>query len=62
MYQNPALSAPPGPDGLPQPVDPTAAQEHFEVFFQMETIRLMVCRISMKMYLKNWLSMVNWRI
>jgi len=34
MYQNPALSAPPGPDGLPQPVDPKAAQEHFEDFYE----------------------------
>ena len=31
MYQNPALNAPPGPDGLPIPVDPRKSQEHFEV-------------------------------
>ncbi len=31
MYQNPALNAPPGPDGLPMPVDPRESQEHFEV-------------------------------
>ena len=31
MYQNPALNAPIGPDGLPLPVDPKASQEHFEV-------------------------------
>ena len=31
MYQNPALNAPPGADGLPIPVDPRKSQEHFEV-------------------------------
>lgn len=31
MYQNPALTAPPGPDGLPQSVDPNTLHEHFEV-------------------------------
>ncbi|GMH33607.1 hypothetical protein BSKO_01441 [Bryopsis sp. KO-2023] len=34
MYQNPALNAPPGPNGLPQPVDPRTAQEHFEDFYE----------------------------
>eukprot|EP00210_Caulerpa_lentillifera_P000725 g702.t1 len=34
MYQNPALSAPPGPDGLPQSVDPKTSQEHFEDFYE----------------------------
>lgn len=34
MYQNPVLNAPPGPDGLPQQVDPQAAQEHFEDFYE----------------------------
>lgn len=33
MYQNPALNAPIGPDGLPMPVDPRASQEHFEDFY-----------------------------
>lgn len=33
MYQNPALNAPMGPDGLPVPVDPRASQEHFEDFY-----------------------------
>lgn len=33
MYQNPALNAPMGPDGLPIPVDPRASQEHFEDFY-----------------------------
>ena len=31
LYQNPALNAPPGPDGLPMPVDARKSQEHFEV-------------------------------
>ena len=31
MYQNPALNAPPGPDGLPMPIDARQSQEHFEV-------------------------------
>ena len=31
MYQNPALNAPIGPDGLPMPVDARQSQEHFEV-------------------------------
>ncbi len=31
MYQNPAMSMPPGPDGLPPAVDPRVSQEHFEV-------------------------------
>lgn len=31
MYQNPALLAPPGPDGQPQHFDAKKAQEHFEV-------------------------------
>jgi splicing factor U2AF subunit len=34
MYQNPALNAPMGPDGLPIPVDPRASQEHFEDFYE----------------------------
>ncbi|KAK9807362.1 hypothetical protein WJX73_006319 [Symbiochloris irregularis] len=34
MYQNPALNAPPGPDGLPIPVDPRKSQEHFEDFYE----------------------------
>ncbi|CAD7701123.1 unnamed protein product [Ostreobium quekettii] len=34
MYQNPALNAPPGPDGLPQAVDPRTAQDHFEDFYE----------------------------
>jgi splicing factor U2AF subunit len=34
MYQNPALNAPIGPDGLPLPVDPKASQEHFEDFYE----------------------------
>ncbi|KAK9868560.1 hypothetical protein WJX84_010682 [Apatococcus fuscideae] len=34
MYQNPALNAPPGPDGLPMPVDPRESQEHFEDFYE----------------------------
>lgn len=33
MYQNPALNAPMGPDGLPIAVDPRASQEHFEDFY-----------------------------
>lgn len=31
MYQNPALNAPLGPDGLPIPVDARKTQQHFEV-------------------------------
>ncbi|GIL67981.1 hypothetical protein Vafri_21235 [Volvox africanus] len=34
MYQNPLLNAPLGPDGLPIRVDPKAAQEHFEDFYE----------------------------
>ncbi|KAK9815871.1 hypothetical protein WJX72_011034 [[Myrmecia] bisecta] len=34
MYQNPALNAPPGPDGLPVPIDARASQEHFEDFYE----------------------------
>ncbi|KAG2437649.1 hypothetical protein HYH02_011288 [Chlamydomonas schloesseri] len=34
MYQNPLLNAPLGPDGLPIRVDPRAAQEHFEDFYE----------------------------
>ena len=33
MYQNPALNAPIGPDGLPMAVDPRESQEHFEDFY-----------------------------
>lgn len=33
MYQNPALNAPMGPDGLPIAVDPHQSQEHFEDFY-----------------------------
>ena len=31
MYINPALTVPPGPDGMPPPIDPRESQEHFEV-------------------------------
>lgn len=31
LYQNPALTAPIGPDGLPEPVDPAIVMEHYEV-------------------------------
>mmetsp|Transcript_27229 Transcript_27229/g.69949 ORF Transcript_27229/g.69949 Transcript_27229/m.69949 type:complete len:274 (+) Transcript_27229:335-1156(+) len=34
MYQNPALLAPPGPDGQPQQFDAKKAQEHFEDFYE----------------------------
>lgn len=34
MYQNPALNAPPGPDGLPMPIDARQSQEHFEDFYE----------------------------
>lgn len=34
MYQNPATSMPPGPDGLPPQVDPRQSQEHFEDFYE----------------------------
>ncbi|EIE27768.1 RNA-binding domain-containing protein [Coccomyxa subellipsoidea C-169] len=34
LYQNPALNAPPGPDGLPMPVDARKSQEHFEDFYE----------------------------
>lgn len=34
LYQNPALNAPPGPDGLPMPVDARKSQEHFEVWLR----------------------------
>eukprot|EP00884_Botryococcus_braunii_P012973 jgi/Botrbrau1/21677/Bobra.43_1s0074.1 len=34
MYQNPALNAPPGPDGLPIAIDPRKSQEHFEDFYE----------------------------
>eukprot|EP00891_Asterochloris_glomerata_P007737 jgi/Astpho2/7737/Aster-07579 len=34
MYQNPALNAPIGPDGLPMPVDARQSQEHFEDFYE----------------------------
>jgi len=34
MYQNPALLAPPGPDGQPQQFDAMKAQEHFEDFYE----------------------------
>ena len=33
MYQNPALNAPIGADGLPTAVDPRESQEHFEDFY-----------------------------
>jgi splicing factor U2AF subunit len=31
LYQNPALTAPIGADGLPEPVDPAIVMEHYEV-------------------------------
>lgn len=31
MYINPALTVPPGPDGMPPAIDPRESQEHFEV-------------------------------
>mmetsp|Transcript_39591 Transcript_39591/g.112275 ORF Transcript_39591/g.112275 Transcript_39591/m.112275 type:complete len:288 (-) Transcript_39591:810-1673(-) len=34
MYQNPALLAPPGPDGQPQQFDAIKAQGHFEDFYE----------------------------
>lgn len=34
MYQNPILNQPPGVDGLPAPMDPAKAQEHFEEFYE----------------------------
>lgn len=34
MYQNPVLNAPPGPDGLPMPIDQDVAQQHYEEFYE----------------------------
>lgn len=46
MYQNPALNAPPGPDGLPMPVDPRKSQEHFEVRVSLLTAFALLCAFS----------------
>lgn len=35
MYQNPAMSMPPGPDGLPPQINPRESQEHFEVLLRI---------------------------
>ncbi|KAK9836330.1 hypothetical protein WJX81_006159 [Elliptochloris bilobata] len=34
MYINPALTVPPGPDGMPPAIDPRESQEHFEDFYE----------------------------
>lgn len=54
MYQNPALSAPPGPDGLPQPVDPRASQEHFEVSIFMFCHKRIKINFALKMYFQDF--------
>ena len=41
MYQNPALNAPPGPDGLPMPIDARQSQEHFEVLAKTSDLWLL---------------------
>jgi hypothetical protein len=42
MYINPALTVPPGPDGMPPNIDPRESQEHFEVRCRASGLRV-VC-------------------